>query len=184
MASTKPLSKRQQDILEFIRSELVNRGYSPTVREIVKQVGDKSPTSVHRHLKTLEARGYILRDGNKSRSIRLADGERGVPVVGTLRVGNQLGENDGASRIDLASISDPNRDLLLKVKGDGLLEQQIQDGDYLIIRKQEAYAESEMVVTADEFKRLSIRPFHSPSSQFQPLGLVIGVLRLVAPTAS
>lgn len=181
MPSTKPLSKRQHDILEFIRNELVSRGYSPTVREIVKHVGDKSPTSVHRHLKTLEARGYILRDGNKSRSIRLADGERGIPVAGTLRVGNQLGENEGAPRIDLAHVSDPNRDLLLKVKGDGLLEQRIQDGDYLIVRKQESYTESEVVVSADEFKRLSIRRFSPTLSQFQPLGLVVGVMRLLEP---
>jgi repressor LexA len=180
MASVKVLSKRQTDILEFIRRELSERGYSPTVREIVAHVGDKSPTSVHRHLKTLEDRGYILRDGSKSRSIRLATGERGLPVAGGFTSGQVLTSTDGITRLDIPGCFNAATDLVLLVRGMGQPDQQIAEGDWLLVRKQDSYPENSLVVAADEFRRLSIRN-HKLDDGFAPLGLAMGIFRWNAP---
>ena len=95
----RPISDRQNQILQFIRIELKTRGYAPSVRDIVRHVGDRSPTSVHRHLKTLERHELIVRDPGKSRSIRLVSGEpdqadrgnrAGLPLAGVIAAGSPI----------------------------------------------------------------------------------------------
>ena len=92
------ISKKQKEILEFIKSEILNRGYPPAVREICEAVNLKSTSSVHSHLETLEKNGYIRRDPTKPRAIEIIDDQFqltrremvNVPIVGTVAAGQPI----------------------------------------------------------------------------------------------
>lgn len=142
----KPISVRQQQIFDFIVEEIQQRSYAPTVREIVRHVGDKSPTSVHRHLKTLEARGYLIREANKSRSIRLADQFRGLPLDGIFAAGSPIQAVEDAERFDLGHMYDPATHFMLRVRGDSMIEDHIDNADLIIVRRQTTCRDGDTVV--------------------------------------
>ena len=89
------ITKKQSEILEYIKSEILSKGYPPAVREICEAVKLKSTSSVHSHLETLEKNGYIRRDPTKPRAIEIVDDQfnltrkemRNIPVVGTVAAG-------------------------------------------------------------------------------------------------
>ena len=154
------LSKRQQKILDFIIEQIRAHGYGPTVREIVQHVGDKSPTSVHRHLRTLEARGYILREPNKSRSIRLAEGLRGLPLVGLIAAGSPIQAIEDVQRLDFCDGFDPNRHFVLKVSGDSMVDDNINDGDLIVVRSQSTCRDGDTVVALIDGDSATLKRFH------------------------
>lgn len=191
----KPLSVRQQQIFDFIVEEIQRRGYAPTVREIVSHVGDKSPTSVHRHLKTLESRGYLIREANKSRSIRLADEFRGMPLAGSITAGSPIQAVAQVERFDLGQMYDPVTHFMLRVRGDSMIEDHIDDGDLIIVRRQTTCDDGDTVVAVLDGDGAAVQRFHReddgrirlqsasrtrepvPATQVEIRGVVVGVIR-------
>ena len=200
MSENQPLSPRQQQILDFIVDEIRTHGYGPTVREIVVHVGDKSPTSVHRHLKTLEARGYIKRQANKSRSIQLAEALRGLPVVGTIAAGSPIQASEEIEYFDLSNEFDPAKHFMLRVHDNSMLEDHIAVGDLIVVRRQSNWQDGDTVaavIHGDQatLKRLyredgrvrlepanqarNLNPIYIDSDRIQIHGVVVSVIRQI-----
>ena len=145
------LTGRQQAVYEFIRDKIRNRGYGPTVREIGEHFRIRSPNGVMCHLKALEKKGLITREPNMSRAIQLAAepiDRRGLPLVGSIAAGvlHEAVEQD--ERVDFDALFDPaNKNLfVLQVHGDSMIEDQIADGDYVVVRKQKTARKGQIVV--------------------------------------
>ena len=143
------LSKRQQQILEFIDAETRQRGYPPSVREIGTAVGLTSPSTVHSHLTTLQDRGFIYRDPSKPRAIEVrfdpvsgAPVERApichVPLVGDVAAGaNVLAHENIEGSLPLpAEFTGDGELFMLRVRGDSMIEAGILDGDHVVVRSQ------------------------------------------------
>lgn len=143
------LTERQREIYDFIREKIDNRGYGPTVREIGEGFGIKSPNGVMCHLKALEKKGLITREEHAARAIQLVDhrpGAAGLPLLGTVAAGVPLpaiNENEQIEFVDL--FGGPNR-FVLRVKGNSMVENHIEDGDYVVIRQQATADNGERVV--------------------------------------
>lgn len=155
------LSKRQKSILQYIIDQIKTKGYPPSVREIGKAVGLKSPASVHSHLKTLEKLNYLRRDPSKPRAIEVIynsepelknDKEMiNIPVVGKVTAGSPILAEENIEDyfpLPLSYLKVGNNDLfMLKVSGNSMVEAGIHDGDFVIAEKQ-SYAENKDIVIA------------------------------------
>src|SRR6266404_4497717 len=133
------LTDRQKHVYEFIRGKIRNRGYGPTVREIGDNFEISSPNGVMCHLKALEKKGLITREPNMSRAIQLAAEpieERGLPLVGRIAAGVMHEAIEQDERVDFEAMFNKRNLYVLKVSGDSMIDAQIADGDYVVIRKQ------------------------------------------------
>ena len=195
------LTERQQAVYEFIRDKIRNRGYGPTVREIGYEFDISSPNGVVCHLKALEKKGLIKREQNLSRAIQLVAEpifERGLPLAGQIAAGvlHEAVEQD--ERVDFGEMFDPrNKNLfVLQVKGDSMVEDQIADGDYVVIQKQRTARKGQIVVAMTdegeatlkrwfpEKNRIRLEPANSTMKPIyvknaKVLGAVVGVVRKV-----
>lgn len=150
------ISAKQQQILDYIKDEILSKGYPPTVREICERVGLRSTSSVHSHLNTLEENGYIRRDPTKPRAIEIIDDEFGltrrditnIPVVGRVAAGEPLLAIENI--VDYFAIPAdflPNSEtFILQVKGESMINIGLFDGDYLIVEKKNTARNGEVVV--------------------------------------
>jgi repressor LexA len=201
MANTEHLTERQREVYEFIREKIRSRGYGPTVREIGLQFKIASPNGVMCHLKALEKKGLITREPNMSRAIMLAtesvDGRGGgLPLVGQIAAGALHEAIEQSELVDFGEMFNVDNAYVLKVKGDSMIEDQICDGDYVVVRKQEVASRGQAVValTDDgeatlkrwypEGKRIRLQPANSSMEPIyvtnaKVLGVVIGVVRKV-----
>jgi repressor LexA len=192
------LTERQREIYDFIEEKIENRGYGPTVREIGLAFDIKSPNGVMCHLKALEKKGLIKRTGFQARAIQLVDHRRstGLPLLGLVAAGSPIAADEQAERIDLKDLfGDPN-DFALQVHGRSMIESHIEDGDYVIIRKQETAENGERVVamvngevTLKHFYKdkdhIRLEPANremetilvEPTDNVQILGKLVGVMR-------
>lgn len=159
---SKPLTTRQKSIYEFIESYILQKGYGPTVREIAEAVHLSSPSTVHVHLKTLEEKGYIVRDPLKSRSIALpgkheqeeAFGSAGssntlsLPLVGNVAAGEPiLAEHNVETTLQLPTeIVGDSASFILAVHGESMIEAGINDGDYVVVKEQQVARNGEIIV--------------------------------------
>ena len=196
------LTDRQKEVYEFIREKIRHRGYGPTVREIGGHFKISSPNGVMCHLKALEKKGLINREPNMSRAIMLssdAPENKGLPMAGRIAAGMLHEAVEDNERVDFSEMFSPDSgDLfVLKVTGDSMIEDQIADGDYVVIRKQAQADNGEKVVamvdggmTLKKFyhKRgtVTLQPCNSamdpivvdPSKKnVQVLGVLVGVIR-------
>ena len=153
------ISKKQSEILEYIKSQILEKGYPPAVREICKAVNLKSTSSVHSHLETLEKNGYIRKDPTKPRAIEILDDEFNlsrreminIPVVGTVAAGIPiLATENIESYVPMPSEMLPNASnhkfFILNVKGDSMINCGILNGDQIIVEQQETAANGEIIV--------------------------------------
>ena len=150
------ISKKQLEILEYIKSQILERGFPPAVREICEAVNLKSTSSVHSHLETLEKNGYIRRDPTKPRAIEILDDNFNltrremvnVPIVGQVAAGEPiLAQQNIENYFPIPVEFMPNRQtFLLKVKGESMINAGILDGDYVIVEKQATAENGDMVV--------------------------------------
>lgn len=150
------ISAKQREILEYMKSEILNKGYPPAVREICEAVGLKSTSSVHSHLETLEKNGYIRRDPTKPRAIEIVDDNFNltrrevvnVPIVGKVAAGQPIlaVENiDNYFPIPMEYM--PNAEtFMLEVKGESMINVGIYDGDRILVQKQSVARNGEIVV--------------------------------------
>lgn len=154
------ISTKQREILEYMKSEILNKGYPPAVREICEAVGLKSTSSVHSHLETLEKNGYIRRDPTKPRAIEIVDDTFNltrrevvnVPIIGKVAAGQPIlaVENiDNYFPIPMEYM--PNAEtFMLDVKGESMINVGIYDGDRILVQKQSVARNGEIVVALVE----------------------------------
>lgn len=138
------ISKKQQEILEYIKAEILSKGYPPAVREICDAVSLKSTSSVHSHLETLEKNGYIRRDPTKPRAIEIVDDNFqmvrtemvSLPVVGQVAAGMPiLAEKNIESYFPIPAEYVPQGEsFILKVKGDSMINAGIYNGDQIFVQ--------------------------------------------------
>lgn len=203
------LSSRQQAIIDFIRKEVRDKGYPPSVREIGEAVGLASSSTVHGHLARLEKKGLIRRDPTKPRAIELLSDEDRfqdnfeehvvrVPVIGKVTAGEPITAiEDVEEYFPLPEhIVTSDKVYMLRVSGNSMIEAGILDGDYVIVRQQSVANNGDIVVAMTEDDEATVKRFFKEKNHFrlQPensamepiilesvtiLGKVIGVYRLL-----
>jgi len=195
------LTKRQWEVYQFIREKIRGRGYGPTVREIGQRFGILSPNGVMCHLKALQKKGMIEREPGMSRAIQLMAEPaelRGLPLAGRIAAGVLHEAIEQAERVDFDAMFDPaNRNLfVLEVNGDSMIDEQIADGDFVVIRKQKTARKGQIVVAITdegeatlkrwfpEKNRIRLEPANAAMKPIyvkdaRVLGVVVGVVRKV-----
>jgi repressor LexA len=193
------LTDRQRQIYEFIREKIETRGYGPTVREIGLGFDIKSPNGVMCHLKALEKKGLIKREGFSARAIQLVDHrppDFGLPMLGQVAAGTPTPAVVQNERLHFNELFGGPNHFALKVRGQSMIEDHISDGDYVIIRQQENAENGERVVamindevTLKKFFRkkdqIRLEPANgsmapivvNSSEDAKILGVLIGVVR-------
>lgn len=195
------LTRRQMQVYKFIREKIRSRGYGPTVREIATEFDINSPNGVVCHLKALVEKGLITREPNMSRAIQLAAEpieERSLPLAGQIAAGVLHEAIEQDERVDFQAMFNPGNKTVfaLEVSGDSMIEDQIADGDYVVVQKQRTARKGQIVVaqTDDgeaslkrwfpERNRIRLQPANSRMKPIyvknaRVLGVVIGVVRKV-----
>jgi repressor LexA len=199
-----PLTRRQKEILDFLQSYIVEHGYAPSFEEIAGRFGFRSLATVHEHLTNLERKGYIQRGHNESRAIEMVptpgqSGATELPLLGQVAAGEPI-----EAVVDRETIAVPN-DLLprrgnsyvLRVRGESMIEEHIQSGDYVVVHGRETAENGEMVIalvdgTSATVKRLyreadgwirlqpsneSVAPIRVHEDNILIQGVVVGVIR-------
>lgn len=154
------ISDKQKQILEYIKQEILNKGYPPTVRDICDAVGLKSTSSVHSHLESLEKNGYIRRDPTKPRAIEIIDDNFNmvrrevvnVPLVGQVAAGQPiLADENISSYFPIpAEYMPKGQSFMLKVKGESMINAGIFDGDHIIVEQQNTARNGDIIVALME----------------------------------
>ncbi len=193
------LTKRQKAVYVFIRDKIRGRGYGPTVREIGENFDISSPNGVMCHLRALEKKGMIIREPNMSRAIQLATEpaeEVGLPLAGEVAAGVLHEAIEQTERVDFGGMFSQKSQFALRVRGDSMIDAQICDGDYVIIKKQRNAEKGQIVVaqTDDgeatlkywfpEKNRIRLQPANPSMSPIyvkhaRVLGVLAGVVRRV-----
>ena len=197
------ISKKQLEILEYIKSEILRIGYPPAVREICEAVNLKSTSSVHSHLETLEKNGYIRRDPTKPRAIEIMDDTFNltrrelvnVPIVGQVAAGEPiLAEQNITNYFPIPVEFMPNNEtFLLTVKGESMINAGILDGDMVLVESTSIVSNGDMAVALVDdsatvktfYKEEGIYRLQPENDTMEPiivseveiLGKVIGVFR-------
>ena len=154
------ISAKQQEILEYIKDEILHKGYPPAVREICQAVNLKSTSSVHSHLETLEKNGYIRMDPTKPRAIEIMDDTFNlnrremvnVPILGNVAAGEPLfAEENIEDYFPIPAEMVPNSEVfMLHVRGESMINVGILDGDNVLVQQQSTAKDGEMVVALVE----------------------------------
>ena len=154
--ATGKITEKQKEILEYIKQQILKRGYPPAVREICEAVHLKSTSSVHSHLETLEKNGYIRRDPTKPRAIEILDDDFNltrremvqVPVIGQVAAGEPiLAEQNIQDYFPIPAEYMPNAEsFMLKVKGESMINAGIMNGDTVLVQRQSDAKNGDMVV--------------------------------------
>jgi repressor LexA len=199
------ISKKQLEILEYIKSEILRIGYPPAVREICEAVNLRSTSSVHAHLESLEKNGYIRRDPTKPRAIEIIDDTFNltrremvnVPMVGQVAAGEPiLAEQNISNYFPIPMEFMPNNDtFMLTVKGESMINVGIYDGDYVLVEQCSTARNGDMVVALVD-DSATVKTFYKEDGYYrlqpendsmdpiivlecQILGKVIGVFRFL-----
>ncbi len=170
------ISPKQTEILEYIKSEILNRGYPPAVREICEAVHLKSTSSVHSHLETLEKNGYIRRDPTKPRAIEIVDDDFNlvrreiinVPLIGNVAAGEPIfAEQNIEGYFPLLADDMPSGEaFMLKVKGESMINVGIYDGDHIIVHKQNTAKNGDLVVALVD-DSATVKTFYKEKGHFR-----------------
>jgi repressor LexA len=197
-----PLTKRQREILDFLNEFIQQHGYAPSLEEIGRRFGLSSLATVHKHLTNLQEKGFIKRAWNRSRSVELIPTRSGgraleLPLLGFVAAGVPIEAVATAEMISVPEDLVGKRDTyVLRVKGDSMIDEQIRDGDFVIVEDRKTADNGEMViallggsdVTLKKFYRDNGRVRLQPANAaMQPLlvdaehvqiqGVVVGVMR-------
>ena len=190
------ITDKQREILEYIKQEILNKGYPPTVREMCDAVHLKSTSSIHSHLESLEKNGYIRRDPSKPRTIEIVDDNFNltrrevvnVPVVGSIAAGQPLlAVQNIDNYFPIPSEYMPNQDtFMLHVKGESMINAGIFDGDVILVKQQNTARNGDDSATVKTFYKeaghIRLQPENDTMDPIivadcQILGVVFGVFR-------
>jgi repressor LexA len=197
-----PLTKRQREILDYLGEFIQQHGYAPSLEEIGRRFGLSSLATVHKHLTNLQEKGFIRRAWTRSRSVELVPTRSGgraieLPLLGFVAAGAPIEAIATAESIAVPEDLVGKRDTyVLKVKGDSMIDEQIRDGDFVIVEDRKTAENGEMViallggldVTLKKFYRENgrirlqpanpaMQPLLVPPEQIQIQGVVVGVMR-------
>ena len=198
-----PLTRRQREILDFLAEFIKHRGYAPSLEEIGRRFGLTSLATVHKHLTNLEEKGFIRRARNRSRSVELVPtrvGRRAIelPLLGTVAAGVPIEAVAGSETIavpeDIVAVRDTY--YALRVSGNSMIDEQIRDGDVVIVKDRKSADNGEMVIALLDDMDVTLKKFYRDSGRIRlqpanpelpPLvvkpdrvqiqGVVVGVMR-------
>jgi repressor LexA len=198
----RPLTRRQRQIFDFLRDFVAENGYSPSLEEIGAHFGLSSVATVHKHVQHLSEKGYLRKAWNRSRSIEpLEDSDAGaveLPLLGGVAAGAPLEAIEEAERVAVPRemVRRRGETFVLRVRGDSMIEEQIRDGDLVVVESRSEARNGETVValvrgseaTLKRFQRRgsrvvlepanrALRPLELPASEVQIRGVVRGLLR-------
>lgn len=169
--------KRQRQILDFIKQHIQKTGSAPTLRQIADALDVNSLATVHEHLQTLETKGLIKRQHGKTRAIELLDDKFNpekkaltAPVLGIIAAGSPLEPYpDPNATIDIAPSFATNgkRVYVLQVRGDSMIEEQIRDGDYVVVQEQEIAKDGEIVVALLPNGMATLKRFYKEATRIR-----------------
>jgi repressor LexA len=185
------LTKRQKEVLDYLVTFLNRRGYSPSFEEIARGLKLTSLATVHKHLSTLERKGYVRRGYNQSRSIEITQLPKPVreqvierhvvelPLAGRIAAGRPLEAVEGHETISLGDFARGQNTFVLQVKGDSMRDDHILDGDYIVVEQTQVANPGEIVVALVGGEEATLKRFHRESggkvrlqpanSQMQPI---------------
>jgi len=200
-----PLTKRQKQILDHIRDFIEDRGYAPSFEEIAQHFGYSSLATVHEHLSNLERKGYIRKAYNESRSIELVEDEGGgapsvpLPLLGTVAAGLPIEavQDDETLAVPPDMVRRGRENYVLRVQGNSMIDEQIRDGDFIVVASQDNAEDGQMVValvgeesaTVKKLYRepgdrirlqpanVTMQPIVEPAGNVRIQGVVVGVIR-------
>ncbi len=198
-----PLTRRQREILDFLAEFIKHNGYAPSLEEIGRRFGLTSLATVHKHLTNLEEKGFIRRARNRSRSVELVPtrvGRRAIelPLLGTVAAGVPIEAVAGSETIavpeDIVALRDTY--YALRVSGNSMIDEQIRDGDVVIVKDRQSADNGEMVIALLDDADVTLKKFYRDSGRIRlqpanpelpPLvvkpdrvqiqGVVVGVMR-------
>jgi repressor LexA len=202
------LTKKQRQILDYVESFVETNGYSPSYEEIAEHFRYSSLATVHEHLTNLEQKGFLRKNYNKSRSLEVVRADLHAPAIelplmGTVAAGLPLEVTEGLQETVTVPHDMVRRgnNYVLRVKGDSMIDEQIRDGDYIIVNSRQTADNGEMVValvsdgtmggsaTVKKFYREkdgqvrlqpanpTMEPMYFPADAVQIQGIVVGVIR-------
>lgn len=194
------LTERQKQILDFIERFMERRGYSPSMEEIADQFDIASVNAVFKHLAALEKRGYIHRATNQARSIQLLTHSEGVelPMLGYVAAGVPIEAVENPETIGVPGdfVSRSRKNYVLRVRGSSMIDEHIEDGDFVVVEKRDTANNGEMVIALVDNSAATLKRFYREGSrirlqpsnpEFRPLilseervqvqGIVLGVMR-------
>lgn len=192
------LTRKQQQVYDYIREQISTNGYPPAVRDIATHFGISSPNGVMCHLKALSKKGYIKRDKEKARGIQLLheneNSPTGIPMHGRVAAGVLQEAVEQTETIDFGEMFQHPDYFSLEVTGDSMIEAHIEDGDYVVVRKQKTAEKGQMTVVRTEDGEATLKYWHPEANRvrLQPanasmrpiyvtnaevLGVVVGVVR-------
>ncbi|MBM2658960.1 transcriptional repressor LexA [Staphylococcus pseudoxylosus] len=188
------LTKRQNEIFEYIKQTVQSKGYPPSVREIGEAVGLASSSTVHGHLSRLEEKGYIRRDPTKPRAIEIVSEQLGesinmeetihVPVIGKVTAGVPISAVENVEEyfpLPEHFTSTHNSDIfILNVVGDSMIEAGILDGDKVIVRSQTIAENGDIIVAMTEENEATVKRFYKEKTRYrlQPENSTMGPIYL------
>jgi repressor LexA len=197
------LTRRQKEILDYLGRYIERRGYAPTIEEIGEHFGLSSLATVHKHLTNLQEKGLVKRAWNRSRALELVPTRVEVkavelPLMGRVAAGTPIEAVQATETIFVPEDMVGRRDTyVLQVKGDSMIDEQIRDGDYVIVEDRQTARDGEMVIALLEGENVTLKKLYRErdgrvrlqpaNSALKPLfvdsrslkiqGVVIGVLR-------
>lgn len=197
-----PLTKRQREILDYLNDFIQQHGYAPSLEEIGRRFGLSSLATVHKHLTNLQEKGFIKRAWNRSRSVelvptRLSGRSIELPMLGYVAAGVPIEAVASAETIFVPDSLVGKRDTyVLRVRGDSMIDEQIRDGDFVIVEDRKTADNGEMVIALINGSDVTLKKFYreGPNIRLQPAnpavqpivvdservqvqGVVIGVMR-------
>ncbi len=197
-----PLTKRQREVLDYLNDFIQQHGYAPSLEEIGRRFGLSSLATVHKHLTNLQEKGFIKRAWNRSRSVEMVPTRTGgraieLPLLGYVAAGSPIEAVAGTEAIAVPENLVGKRDsYVLRVKGDSMIDEQIRDGDYVIVEDRRSAENGEMVIAMLHgsdvtLKKLyreqgrirlqpanpAIQPIVASPDDVQIQGVVVGVMR-------
>ena len=199
-----PLTKRQREILDYLNDFIEQHGYAPSLEEIGRRFNLSSLATVHKHLTNLQDKGFIKRAWNRSRSVELVPTRLGgraveLPLLGFVAAGMPIEAVPGSETIAIpeALVSGKRDTYVLRVKGESMIDEQIRDGDWVVVEDRKTADNGEMViallrgsdVTLKKFYRdpggkirlqpanAAMQPIFADPEHVQVQGVVVGVMR-------
>ena len=157
------LTKRQREIYEYLKDHIRSRGYAPSIAEIGKQFHLSSPATVHKHLTHLEEKGLIRKQQNLSRAIEIipeSGNTLSYHVLGEIAAGKPIEALDQLEVVDLLPDAGDRDVFVLRVKGNSMIEDHIQNGDYVIVERRNVAENGETVVALIDNDRVTLKRFY------------------------
>jgi repressor LexA len=197
LPTERELTRRQQQVYEFLKDKIGNGGHVPSIREIAAHLGVRSSHGVVCHLQALERKGLITRESHTPRAIRLSEQPQprtSLRLAGEIAAGSPVLSIERSDQIDFAAFFESDDRYCLRVNGDSMIDDHIASGDYLVVRRQNAGRDGEIVVALVDNQEATLKRFRSEkgeirvgpaNSAIKPidagnakvLGVVVGVLR-------